>query len=263
MTKRNAQSCLVDQAPIPFVVVDTKGVIALWNVHAEQFLGWQAGDVIGRGIFQLSERRNLGDSCFVGAVESTSAGQPWEGEIDLIRKDRKVISAMIRASPFVSPRGAIVGALLVMLPTADMIRAANTHSGLAVARRIALARRTAGLTQEQLAERIGVTRRSIQNYESGAVVPYNRIAQLAAALGSEPRWLHARNDFEPGDADPLREVVRDELRAALSDVGLNPPAGQHVSDTPRTRAARAGQVTDRQGSMRREPRQRRTPGARD
>jgi len=71
---------------------------------AEQFLGWKAGDVLGRGIFQLSERRNLRDSCFAGAVESTSAGEPWEGEIDLIRKDRKVICALVRASPFVSPR---------------------------------------------------------------------------------------------------------------------------------------------------------------
>jgi DNA-binding XRE family transcriptional regulator len=49
-------------------------------------------------------------------------------------------------------------------------------------RRIARARATARLTQEELAERLGVTRRSVQGYEAGAVAPYRHLERLAQIL---------------------------------------------------------------------------------
>jgi transcriptional regulator with XRE-family HTH domain len=55
--------------------------------------------------------------------------------------------------------------------------------------RIAHARRESGLTQEQLAELIGVSPRSIQGYEAGTVVPYRRLAQLAEVTNRELAWI--------------------------------------------------------------------------
>jgi DNA-binding XRE family transcriptional regulator len=49
-------------------------------------------------------------------------------------------------------------------------------------RRIARARAAARLTQQQLAERLGVTRRSVQGYEAGAVAPYRHLERLAEVL---------------------------------------------------------------------------------
>ena len=49
-------------------------------------------------------------------------------------------------------------------------------------RRIARARAAARLTQEELAERLGVTRRSVQGYEAGAVAPYRHLDRLAQLL---------------------------------------------------------------------------------
>ena len=49
-------------------------------------------------------------------------------------------------------------------------------------RRIARARAAAQLTQQQLAAELGVTRRSVQGYESGAVAPFRHLDRLAQVL---------------------------------------------------------------------------------
>jgi transcriptional regulator with XRE-family HTH domain len=61
--------------------------------------------------------------------------------------------------------------------------------------RIASARRAAGLTQRELAKQLGVTTRSIQNYESGAVVPYKHLRRIETLGRKRAGWLLA------GDAD--------------------------------------------------------------
>ena len=56
--------------------------------------------------------------------------------------------------------------------------------------KLAKLRRMKGLSQEQLAESIGTTKRSIQNYERGARMPKgDTIAKLAAALDAEEEAL--------------------------------------------------------------------------
>ena len=57
--------------------------------------------------------------------------------------------------------------------------------------RIAAARREAGLTQRELAERLGVTTRSIQNYESGAVIPYKHLRRIETMGHKNVGWILA------------------------------------------------------------------------
>jgi transcriptional regulator with XRE-family HTH domain len=66
-----------------------------------------------------------------------------------------------------------------------------------IGRRLAQARKEAGFTQEQLAELVGVTPRSIQGYEAGKVVPYRHLKRLEEVTGKPPSWL-LRNEKEPG-----------------------------------------------------------------
>jgi transcriptional regulator with XRE-family HTH domain len=54
----------------------------------------------------------------------------------------------------------------------------------AIGTRIANARRQAGLTQRELAARLGVTPRSIQNYEAGIAIPYKHLRRIEAARKS-------------------------------------------------------------------------------
>ncbi|MEU0102380.1 helix-turn-helix transcriptional regulator [Streptomyces sp. NPDC006267] len=56
--------------------------------------------------------------------------------------------------------------------------------------RIADARRAAALSQEQLADRVGVERRTIQRYESGSRDPrFTDLLLIAAALDSTVNYL--------------------------------------------------------------------------
>lgn len=57
--------------------------------------------------------------------------------------------------------------------------------------RIAVARREAGLTQRQLADKLGVTTRSIQNYESGTIVPYKHLRRIEVLAHKRIGWILA------------------------------------------------------------------------
>ena len=73
--------------------------------------------------------------------------------------------------------------------------------------RIAQARKAAGLSQEQLGEKLGVSRQAISKWESGAANP--DVAYLAAMcreLGVSSDWLLLGE--EPGEAVPPRRCPR-------------------------------------------------------
>jgi HTH-type transcriptional regulator, cell division transcriptional repressor len=82
----------------------------------------------------------------------------------------------------------------------------------AVGRRIAKARKEAGLTQEELASRLGVTPRSVQGYEAGRVAPYRHLPRLAELTRREIGWFLEGD--EPG-ARALAEVA--ERLVALTE----------------------------------------------
>ena len=77
--------------------------------------------------------------------------------------------------------------------------------------RIRKARLAAGLTQEQLAEKIGVKNAAIHKYEVGIVKNLKRetIAALAEALDVKPSWLMCMDDDDIVDDLAYN---RDELR---------------------------------------------------
>jgi transcriptional regulator with XRE-family HTH domain len=58
-----------------------------------------------------------------------------------------------------------------------------------IGRRIAEGRRESGMTQADLAAALGVTVRSIQNYESGVSVPYRHLRTIEALTHKRPGWM--------------------------------------------------------------------------
>ena len=58
-----------------------------------------------------------------------------------------------------------------------------------VGRRVAEARRRAGLTQRELADGLGVTVRSVQLYESGSVIPYKHLRRIELLTQTRPGWI--------------------------------------------------------------------------
>ena len=79
--------------------------------------------------------------------------------------------------------------------------------------RIKQARKAAGMTQKELAEKVGVKFSAIHKYESGMIVNLKRetIAALAEALNVKPSWLMCMDDNPPQQ----RTITDEELQFAL------------------------------------------------
>lgn len=77
-----------------------------------------------------------------------------------------------------------------------------------LATRIGVLRTTAGLTQQQLAERIGVSRVAVSHLEADMSSPDARtVTLLASVFGMEPHDLVSGTDYPPAKADRLPLVV--------------------------------------------------------
>ena len=75
-------------------------------------------------------------------------------------------------------------------------------------KRMAAARREAHLSQRALAGELGVSLRTIQNYEAGTFVPYRHLHTLGRVLGRNPSWL--LYGFEHEDVDRLLARSREQ-----------------------------------------------------
>lgn len=86
--------------------------------------------------------------------------------------------------------------------------------------RIGQARRDAGLTQEEMADLLGVIPRTIQNYESKRV-PWRHLKEIATITGKPQEWF-LRGDEDDGE-DPAVQAVRAvEALDSKIDVDVTP-----------------------------------------
>lgn len=103
--------------------------------------------------------------------------------------------------------------------------------------RIARARKDVSLSQRALAARLGVSVRTVQNYEAGRFVPYRHFEALSRLLGRSTGWLLYGD--EPQEAHRLlarsrqqRRELRDNLDRLLKlrDELAGNLAQSHVDD---------------------------------
>lgn len=81
--------------------------------------------------------------------------------------------------------------------------------------KIQYARRRAGLSQEQLAEHLGISRQAVSKWETGEAMPdATKLAPLASALGVSIDWL--LNEDEPQFASEPEEDWADKLPRHIS-----------------------------------------------
>ena len=80
--------------------------------------------------------------------------------------------------------------------------------------RIREARLSAGLTQRELAEKIGVKFSAIHKYETGKIVNLKRetIEALATALSVKPSWLMCLDDESGFVIEPYEKWVEADMR---------------------------------------------------
>lgn len=100
-----------------------------------------------------------------------------------------------------------------------------------VGSRIRLRRLTLGLTQQQLAERVGITFQQIQKYESGVNrLRAGRLYELAGEMGVRTGWffegLEGETDATEPTVDPLTVLLAEnpDIRmAAMSLLRIDDP----------------------------------------
>lgn len=79
--------------------------------------------------------------------------------------------------------------------------------------KIQYSRRRAGLSQEQLADRLGISRQAVSKWETGEAMPdATKLAPLAKALGVSVDWLLTEDDEQ---FSPPREDWSDRLPRQL------------------------------------------------
>jgi DNA-binding XRE family transcriptional regulator len=175
---RHIEGALLDRLPAAVVVSDVDYRIVYCNPAARDLHGCEVGEALPAEL-ALAVRRHA----------------PWNGFISL---DGQRIHCS--AAPMRDGARMLVGAITVSLPEG----AREDAELLAIGRRIARARAAARLTQQDLAERLGVTRRSVQGYEAGKVAPYRHLDRLAAVLNRPKSWFLL-------DRRDLGRIVRDEV----------------------------------------------------
>jgi transcriptional regulator with XRE-family HTH domain len=201
---RRLQARLLDHIPAAVVVSDARHRVVYCNQEARDLYGCVEG---GEVPLELAE--------------AAQHAERWEGKLTV--GGHRV---HCRASPVEDPAGRRVGTMTVSLPR-QRSRAGLLDRDLAeVGRRIALARNAAGLTQEELASRLGVTRRSVQGYEAGRVAPFRHLDRLSALLGRSTSWFLLEEPAAANEAlqetlrqhrltleRDLRRIVREEVAA--------------------------------------------------
>lgn len=107
---------------------------------------------------------------------------------------------------------------------------------VALRHRLYIARDAAGLSQIELADRMGVSRRTIGNAETGAKIPRRpTLAAWSLATGVPLAWLETGEAPSPGDGDGAPIVRHQGLEPRTRWLGAS--AGQEGSVTPLRRTA--------------------------
>jgi HTH-type transcriptional regulator, cell division transcriptional repressor len=203
---KHIEAVLLDHIPAAVVVSDAKSRVVYCNRAARELYGCAASGPTPRELAEVAHDRT-----------------PWKGDVTV--SGRRV---HCRSSPVHDSAKRWVGTMTVSFEQGKG-RAGSRPDLIGVGRRIASARTTAGLTQQELADRLGVTRRSVQGYESGSVAPYRHLDRLSTLLGRPAGWflqdervwydelLHeALREHRMSLERDLRQIVREEV-AGMSE----------------------------------------------
>ena len=97
--------------------------------------------------------------------------------------------------------------------------------GKRVGQNIRVARTEAGLTQTELAERLGIHQESVSRWERGTVTPsVSQVFRIAEALGIDAAWLMMRGRMEQGEiAEELRTQEQSVIHAITEQAKQLPP----------------------------------------
>jgi transcriptional regulator with XRE-family HTH domain len=91
------------------------------------------------------------------------------------------------------------------------------HDAKAIGRRIYQARKeTNGMIRDELANLVGVTSRSVANWEKGENIPHRYMSAIADITGTTVEWLY--NGDQSSSEEMLLQAVESHLRYATGQL---------------------------------------------
>jgi transcriptional regulator with XRE-family HTH domain len=96
----------------------------------------------------------------------------------------------------------------------EAARAAEKEALEGVGKRIALARKEAGVTQRQVSDHLGITETMVSNIERGIYSPYKYLTRLEGLLGKDREWfLHGTDGVQEQDLKLMLQQISERVDA--------------------------------------------------
>ncbi len=90
------------------IATDLDGTIVYWNRYAEQLYGWDALEVLGRQILEVTPS-GLSRKQAAAIFNALRRGETWSGELLLRRRDGSEFTALVTDAPLLDANGTLVG----------------------------------------------------------------------------------------------------------------------------------------------------------
>ena len=174
------------------IATDLDGTIVYWNRFAEQLYGWEASEVLGRQILEVTPSSiSRGQAASIWSW--LQRGETWSGELLLRRRDGSEFTALVTDAPLLDANGSLVGIVGV---SADLTEVKQVAEALCRAKQDAARLEGVRLTAREISHLL------------------NNDLQLPLILLS---LLQRRSDL-PGDARACVDRAVDSLSEAAEHV---------------------------------------------
>jgi PAS domain S-box-containing protein len=176
------QAQLLDTVEQAVIATDARGAITYWNHFAEKLYGWQASEVVGRDILEVTPTDATREQA-QEIMERISAGESWAGELEMRRRDGTTFPALVTDTPVFDEGGAFVGVVGVSTDITERRRA----EGALAAQSAALRERSEVIEQAYDAIFLRDSSNAITFWNRGAERIYGFTKE--EALGRSPHEL--------------------------------------------------------------------------
>jgi PAS domain S-box-containing protein len=120
---------LLDAIEQAVIATDLQGRITYWNHFAERLYGWNASDVVGRNIEDVTPSEMSREQATT-IMERLRSGQSWSGEFQVRRRDGTRFPALVTDTPLRGASGELVGVVGI---SSDLTEAKNAQHALEAA----------------------------------------------------------------------------------------------------------------------------------
>ena len=117
------QAHLLEQVQAAVIATDMHGTVTHWNEYAERLYGWSREETLGRSIMELTVGAGEEVELFREIMERVRAGETWEGEFEVRRKDGSTFPAHVTDSLIRDAEGSAVGIVGVSTDITERKRA--------------------------------------------------------------------------------------------------------------------------------------------